>query len=804
MRMGGIRFLNFTAWGLLALLMAGPAGAGTWSKVPQAVSRLQLRPSDPQAIALLRAAEEDCLAEARAGHLAAVRELVDAYDELVAPVASAQEYQNSLHERVAKELAGFGDRIVAKDTTTAGTAWALAAELAPGSAPVDRLRRLLLPPADGRPGQVWKSPIDGAELVWLPPFRFLMGCTRKDGECQPDEKYLRWVTPPGFWIERREVTNARYTLCVDAGACTAPEDSGPFRDASMGRQAVSGITWTQARDYATWAGRRLPSEAQWERAARGKRTDWRYPWGNYKMRERANVRGTGGDDVFQGVAPVASFPWTGWGLYDIAGNVWEWCEDTYHEVLVAGPKDGSAWTEGGQGRVVRGGSWRRDIDLARVSSRRWHEESYRADDLGFRCVAAPSDSIGDAETVSIAQAAFPIRVEVGRELDRATLDRADRNYLDRRAVTWLAVEGRPWEALPRAVVLLDRNPDDPVAGDLLERIEGDLEKQASRGDVRQLEEWLNRYTESVGRSKNLTARIGRLDRRITEALRKAGLERKRNGDPVGAGACFRLALRIEPGDEELKKLAESVIPQPGAIQTVEPDGREMVWIPAGSFLMGRSRGDDQASSDEQPAHTVYMKGFWMDRREVTNGAYRRCVQAGACTPPHKVKVYDNPSLAEYPVLWVDWFQAKAYARWAGKRLPTEAEWEYAARAGSAAPYPWGAEWKPGAANAIGSTGGDRYSGPSPVGSFSPNAWGLFDMIGNAREWVEDAYHPSYEGAPADGRAWNQVSDEAGEPSRVLRGGSYGDFPQKQRVSRRSHKSPEKWTKTTGFRCAVDR
>ncbi|HHQ49236.1 MAG TPA: formylglycine-generating enzyme family protein, partial [Acidobacteria bacterium] len=119
-------------------------------------------------------------------------------------------------------------------------------------------------------------------------------------------------------------------------------------------------------------------------------------------------------------------------------------------------------------------------------------------------------------------------------------------------------------------------------------------------------------------------------------------------------------------------------------------------------------------------------------------------------------------------------------------------------------YPWGKDWKPGLANAIGTAGADHFSGPSPVGSFPPNAWGVYDMIGNAREWVEDAYHSSYKDAPSDGRPWNQVSDEAGEPSRVLRGGSYANFPPKQRTSRRSHKSPDGWSKTTGFRCAADR
>ncbi len=785
-----------------ALATGGAAWAGPWSRLPGAVTRLQEDPADRAALAVLEAAERACLAEARSGHLAAVKTLVGAYDELVSPLAGMGSRLERFHRKLAGTLVAYGDSVRALDTAAAGMAWTLAGEIGPDPEALRRLRGLLLPPADPRPGQTWTSPVDGAELVWLPGFRFLMGCTPKDGDCRDDEKYLRWVTVRGIWMERTEVTNARYGRCVEAGGCEPPADDLGFTDPERADEPVAGVTWFQAADYAAWAGRRLPSEAEWERAARGKRTDWRYPWGNYRMRERANVRGTAGPDVFPEVAPVASFPWTGWGLHDMAGNLWEWCEDTYHEVLVAGPRDGSAWVEGGRERVVRGGSWRRGIEMARVSARWKHDPAYRADDLGFRCVADAGDEVGDVALLSMAQAAFPLRFEPGRELEAADLDTADRRYLDRRILTWLVVEGHPWEALPRAVILLGRDPGDPVALGFLDDLERLLERDAVEGDVGTLAAHLERYRTFVSGSPDLGGRLARTTSRIARALKRAGIERQRLGDVGGASECFQLALRLTPGDSELQRLAREAIPEAGTRRTWKGDGREMVWVPSGRFLMGRGRGDDQASSDEQPAHTVRIQGFWMDRTEVTNDQYRRCVEAGACSPPHKTTLYENPDFGNFPVLWVDWFQARSYARWAGKRLPTEAEWEYAARAGRTTRYPWGDTWQESLANGFGTRGSDIWSGPSPVGSFAANRWGLFDMIGNAREWVEDAYHSSYHGAPADGRAWNQVDGDTEEPHRVLRGGSWMDFPPKLRVSARSHRAPDGWSRTTGFRCAA--
>jgi formylglycine-generating enzyme required for sulfatase activity len=197
-----------------------------------------------------------------------------------------------------------------------------------------------------------------------------------------------------------------------------------------------------------------------------------------------------------------------------------------------------------------------------------------------------------------------------------------------------------------------------------------------------------------------------------------------------------------------------------------------------------------------------VEGFWLDRNEVTNADYRYCVDAGACTRPHLAEPFDDPSNANHPVVGVDWYQAREYAAWAGKRLPTEVEWERAARGGSTTRYPWGDEWRARAGNAFGTREEDPWPGSSPVGSFDPNPWALYDMLGNAWEWVEDVYHPDYRDAPRDGRAWTQVTGGAGKLERVLRGGSFANFPPKLRVSQRDHRPPDGWHRTTGFRCAA--
>jgi formylglycine-generating enzyme required for sulfatase activity len=155
------------------------------------------------------------------------------------------------------------------------------------------------------------------------------------------------------------------------------------------------------------------------------------------------------------------------------------------------------------------------------------------------------------------------------------------------------------------------------------------------------------------------------------------------------------------------------------------------------------------------------------------------------------------------VLRVSWFQAREFAAWSGKRLPTEAEWEIAARTGGDERYPWGEQWQAGRANAIGTDGGDRWGAAAPVGSFPPNRWGVRDMIGNAAEWVEDVFHPNLSGLPSDGQPWLQETGPSSERQRVVRGGSYADPASRQRVSRRNSHRPETGVRDVGFRCVAD-
>jgi formylglycine-generating enzyme required for sulfatase activity len=229
----------------------------------------------------------------------------------------------------------------------------------------------------------------------------------------------------------------------------------------------------------------------------------------------------------------------------------------------------------------------------------------------------------------------------------------------------------------------------------------------------------------------------------------------------------------------------------------------MVWIEPMTYRFGASPDDTAAQIDEVPPVSVTVGGFWVDRTEVTNDEYRSCVEAGACTPPRRTEYYDDPRFGSTPVVHVDWFQARAYAVWAGKRLLSETEWEAAARSGAETAFPWGASWVLGSANAMGVYREDVWSGPAPVASFEPNRWGIYDLVGNASEWVEDVYRDNLEGVPLDGRPRYQETGPAGERRRVVRNAGHDDPPPKHRVSRRRGRRPDVVNRSIGFRCAAD-
>jgi formylglycine-generating enzyme required for sulfatase activity len=199
--------------------------------------------------------------------------------------------------------------------------------------------------------------------------------------------------------------------------------------------------------------------------------------------------------------------------------------------------------------------------------------------------------------------------------------------------------------------------------------------------------------------------------------------------------------------------------------------------------MGCSPGDDECYDGEKPAHTVTIsRGFWMGQTEVTVGAYKRFVSRGGGALP------SGNGSDEQPVLWVTWNDAVAYCRWAGGRLPTEAEWEYSARAGTA-----GARY--GNLDAVAWHNGNSGGRLRAVGQKEPNAFRLYDMLGNVWEWVADWYGEKYYGA-------SEPRDPRGPPGgeyRVLRGGSWNVRARGARVSDRLRVEPGV-RPSVGFRC----
>jgi len=251
------------------------------------------------------------------------------------------------------------------------------------------------------------------------------------------------------------------------------------------------------------------------------------------------------------------------------------------------------------------------------------------------------------------------------------------------------------------------------------------------------------------------------------------------------------------------RLTPALTTFPHPTRIITDNNVEMVLIPAGDFIMGNDDGPDY----EKPAHTVYLDVFYMDIYETTNREYENCVNAGICQPPiyngsnSRSSYYENPQYDNYPVIYVNWDMAKTYCEWRGAELPTEAQWEKAARGTNGRTYPWGEKvpdcsianyWSLASGICVGDTTsvGNYESGKSP--------YGIYDMAGNVWEWVLDWYSEMYY---HDSPVANPLGPDSGQ-DRTVRGGAWlGDYPFLQASSRHSESYWQQGFVDVGFRCS---
>lgn len=255
--------------------------------------------------------------------------------------------------------------------------------------------------------------------------------------------------------------------------------------------------------------------------------------------------------------------------------------------------------------------------------------------------------------------------------------------------------------------------------------------------------------------------------------------------------------KLPPGFIPITDKKDPVSGLPLAIRC-ERDGSEMVLVPAGEFIMG----SNVLAEDERPEHTVYLDAYYIDKYEITNSQFKRfCDSSGGYNYPENPPWDNNYFLGkpDHPVVLVSWYLANSYCKWAGKRLPTEAEWEKAARGTGGILYPWGNLWNPKNSNLSDPATDDDYEYTSPVNSFAggKSVYGCYNMIGNVWEWCADLHEQNY-------YKFTEKDNPKGPSTgitRIVRGGSYNNRESIQAATR-SAVNPGAKNVNDGFRTAL--
>ena len=703
-----------------------------------------------------------------------------------------------------------------------------------------------------------KSVFSPVKMVRISVGTFDMGDL--SGEGNSDEMPVRSsVTVAFFELGKTEVTFAQWDFCVADGGCThRPDDEGYGR----GSHPVINVSWNDVQEFIAWlnartgGGYRLPSESEWEYAVRaGSETE--YSWGD-------NIREDGGiwancanfqcADSWNNTAPVGRFESNAWRLHDMHGNVAEWVQDCQNNNYMGAPTDGSAW-EGGNcnQRITRGGSWFDTATELRSANRSGIDRSNRAFSLGLRLaknILPPMEMVripggtfrmgdlndaGDDDEMPVHNVAVAL-FELGKTevtfaqwdfcvVDGGCAHRPDDEDYGRGNRPVINVS---WDDVQEFIAWLNTNTN----GDYRLPTESEWEYAARAGsvtkyswgdDIREDDGiWANCLNTFCGDPWDNTAPVGSFPANAWGLHDMHGnvwewVQDCPNNDYTGAptdGSAWRSgfcgmtrggawsshprALRsanrqhishsIRGDYDRGFRLAKSLLPP-----------IRMVTISSGMFNMGSSKGDN----DEKPVHSVMVASFKLGKYEVTFAQWNFCVADGGCS--HRPD--DNGfGRGDRPVINVSWNDAQEFITWlnrvtdGGYRLPTESEWEYAARAGSVTKYSWGSTIGDNRANCLNADCGDSWNNTAPVGSFPANNERLHDMHGNVAEWVQDCPHSSYTGAPTNGSAWESGTCN----QRVTRGGSWGDSSDTLRSANRSKSSLSSRSIHLGLRLARDK
>jgi len=556
--------------------------------------------------------------------------------------------------------------------------------------------------------------LQGIKLRYIQGGTFTMGSPATEPRRDDDETQHQ-VTLSGFQISEKAITNEQYCRFLNATGvpsngegnvsgfgnqrlilayqweCGLQYVSNEWRPATgYANYPVVMVSWYGAKAFCDWAGGRLPTEAEWEYACRAGTTT-PFKTGNNLTTAQANYDGNypyngNPTGTYLGrTQPVGSYAPNAWGVYDMHGNVWEWCNDwydSYGTTAVTNPTGPAT----GSYRVLRGGSWYNGAVYCRSAYRGNDTPDYRNDNYGFRL----------------------------------------------------------------AVSLLQITP---------------------------------------------TANTGTSERTAT------------------------VTVTAETANPVMVSITQD------GVNTTRLQGIKLRYIQGGTFIMG-SPATEPGRYDDETQHQVTLSGFQISEKAITNEQYCRFLNATGVPSNGEGNVsgFGNRLLilthrwgvqyvsnewrpatgyANYPVVMVNWYGAKAFCDWAGGRLPTEAEWEYACRAGTTTPFNTGNNLTTAQANYNGNypyngnPAGIYLSRTQPVGSYAPNAWGLYDMHGNVWEWCNDWY---------DTYGTTAVTNPTGPSSgsyRVLRGGSWYYYAVSCRSAYRSNSAPgSRYNDGFGFRLAV--